>query len=234
MFDIEGFPTNETAKELLTFINSDWYQRSYVGKWIFEVIGESLEPIERLCEELPKQFFLDTATWGLCYFEQKYMLPIRTYMGYEERRNIIRRKIQKKGITMSPYNMELLLKEQMGIESEISDIHDSGSLGYTQGHPNLFKVTVWEHGTNMELDFAKVEKIIKQVNQSHTAFMVEHRQNFNRSGECFAGAVVSEFVNYEIKAREINRDVERTLYAGTSVLMDEMIFEEIGVGRSNY
>ena len=41
-FDIEHFPTNPTALRMLSRI-SPIYDRSYVGKWIFEVMGADMD-----------------------------------------------------------------------------------------------------------------------------------------------------------------------------------------------
>ena len=40
-FDIEHFPTNPTALRMMSRI-SPIYDRSYVGKWIFEVMGADM------------------------------------------------------------------------------------------------------------------------------------------------------------------------------------------------
>ena len=40
--DLENFPTRETAKDMLSMI-SPIYDRSYVGKWIFQVMAASME-----------------------------------------------------------------------------------------------------------------------------------------------------------------------------------------------
>ena len=41
--DLEHFPTNEVAQRLLTYVTRGWYDKSYVGKWIYEVIGLELD-----------------------------------------------------------------------------------------------------------------------------------------------------------------------------------------------
>ena len=43
----------------------------------------------RIEEELPYQAFPETATWGLRYHEEKYGLPVRENLTYEERRRLI-------------------------------------------------------------------------------------------------------------------------------------------------
>lgn len=231
MVDLENFPTREMAKELLGSVTKGWYDKSYVGKWMYQVMGLPLGQVKAIYEDLPDQFFIETATWGLDYHEQKYGLPIRRELSYEERRRIIYQKIRSR-VPMSPYHMERLLNRQLGINAEVSDIHDLGSLDFHPSHPNQFKVTVWEHDTNSDLDFDQVENVVKQMNQSHTVFTVEHRQVFERPVSIYVGAVISELVDYVIRPRQLNRNVEAAAHVGAVIMSDWMILEEIAVGRS--
>ena len=38
-FDLERFPTSESAKKMLSFVSDGFYDESYVGKWIFQVLS---------------------------------------------------------------------------------------------------------------------------------------------------------------------------------------------------
>ena len=77
--NIENFPTSEAAKRMMGYITGNgFYDRSYVGKWIFQVMGVEMDEARRIIEdELPYQAFPETATWGLRYHEEKFGLPIR-------------------------------------------------------------------------------------------------------------------------------------------------------------
>lgn len=233
MIDLEEFPTSEIAKEMLESVTKGWYDRSYIGKWLYQVMGMSMDHVKQLYEELPYQFFVETATWGLAYHEQKYGLPIRSNLGYPERRRLIQQR-QKSRVPMTPYNMEQVLAQRMGITAEISDVHDSGSLGFHPSHPNHFQVVVWERDANSELDFGMLETVLGEINQSHTTFATEHRQIFQKHEAIYAGALQSIMVEYEIKSRPINRDVEVTIHGRGMTALDMMIFEEIGGNDGNY
>ena len=55
--DLEHFPTNETALRMMERI-SPIYDRSYVGKWIFEIMGMEMgeaAPISRSCAGNPSR-----------------------------------------------------------------------------------------------------------------------------------------------------------------------------------
>lgn len=71
---LETFPTNEKAKEMLDMVNNGFYDKSYVGKWIFQVMGTEMQQAENYVMELQQQISPYTATWGLMYHEMKYGL----------------------------------------------------------------------------------------------------------------------------------------------------------------
>lgn len=83
-FDLERFPTSESAKKMLSFVSDGFYDESYVGKWIFQVMGIEYDKALEIAMDLPAQFFLETATWGLLYHEIKWGLPVRLNLSYEE------------------------------------------------------------------------------------------------------------------------------------------------------
>ena len=62
--DLEHFPTCETSKRMLARV-SPIYERSYVGKWLYQVMGLEMEDARRLFDELRQQAFPETATWHL-------------------------------------------------------------------------------------------------------------------------------------------------------------------------
>ena len=57
--NIENFPTSEAAKRMMGYITGNgFYDRSYVGKWIFQVMGVEMDEARRIIEdELPYQAF---------------------------------------------------------------------------------------------------------------------------------------------------------------------------------
>lgn len=109
--NFEQFPTSETAKKMLSYITGNgFYDNSYVGKWIFQVMGEEMGDARAIIDELPLQAFVETATWGLRYHEEKYGLPIRENLSPDERRKIILEKRDLKA-PMSPWRMEKIINE---------------------------------------------------------------------------------------------------------------------------
>ena len=62
---------------MLSYVTPGFYDNSYVGKWLYQVMGLEYDDARKLAEELQYQMFPETATWGLMYHEIKWGLPVK-------------------------------------------------------------------------------------------------------------------------------------------------------------
>lgn len=170
-FDLENFPTSKSALKMLGYVSDGFYDKSYVGKWLYQVMGIEYDAALQIVEDLPYQLFPETATWGLPYHEIKWGLPVMEHIPYEERRRQIYLKRDYRS-PMIPYRMERYLEDATGFEVHIADVNDSGKYGYISTHPNVFKAYFLGEGT---LDAKKVFKILDNLKQSHTMYEVNER-----------------------------------------------------------
>lgn len=170
-FDIENFPTSESAKKMLSYVTEGFYDKSYVGKWLYQVMGLEYDAALKIAEELPYQFFPETATWGLMYHEIKWGLPVRKNLSYEERRRLVYQKRDNRA-PITPYRMEKTLKDITGFDVRIADINDPGDYGFVALHPNVFKAYFMGEGT---LDSKKAHEALDKLKQSHTTYTVNDR-----------------------------------------------------------
>lgn len=108
---LEIFPTNEKAKEMLDMVNNGFYDKSYVGKWIFQVMGIEMQEAEKYVMELQQQISPYTATWGLMYHEMKYGL---TGMGSLENR---RKRLFMKITNTMPFSPAMLIRNLSFVSS---------------------------------------------------------------------------------------------------------------------
>lgn len=170
-FDIEQFPTSKEAKRMLTFITRDFYDKSYVGKWLFQVMGLEMDEIQTHLDELTAQIFPETATWGLRYHEEKWGLPVYTGENYEERRRAVLAKRDYRA-PMMPYRMEQYLQDMTeNYEVWIADIHDKGPRNWTAPHPNTFRAYFIGNGdTAGTIDVDAIRRILDKIKQSHTTY----------------------------------------------------------------
>lgn len=168
--NIENFPTSESAKRMMGYITGNgFYDKSYVGKWIFQVMGIEMDEARRIIEdELPYQAFPETATWGLRYHEEKFGLPIRENLSVEERRRLILDRRDTKA-PITPWRLEKMVNSVLGCDVKVVDIHEPGN---KISHPNTFIVYLEGEGV------FSLQKGIDKINdakQSHTSYELHVR-----------------------------------------------------------
>lgn len=163
-FDLENFPTSETAKRMIGYVSEDFYFKSYVAKWLYQVMGLELDEAWEIVESLPEQAFPETATWGLMYHEIKWGLPIRDNLSYEERRQYIfeKRDIKK---PVNPWKMERIVYTICGREAYIRDSNDDPAIP-----TNTFVLDILNGDT--AVDLGAVIRQMKAIKQSHVTFSV--------------------------------------------------------------
>lgn len=172
--DLENFPTSQSAQNMLATVTPGFYDQSYVGKWLYQVMGLEFDEAERLiAEELPLQFFPETATWGLMYHELKWGLPVRDYLSYDERRKLIYERRDQRA-PMTPYRIETMLANVTGFWANIADIHDGGKYGYKVSHPNTFIAVFVGDGS---LNTKAVKRLLDSAKQSHTTYTIIDRMD---------------------------------------------------------
>lgn len=158
-FDIEHFPTSETALRMMERI-SPIYEKSYVGKWIFQVMGLELDEVRLRFSELAAQAFPETATWSLAYWEQRYGLPVSEGKDIYLRRQAILSR-QRDGAPLNPKRMEAILSALTGREVVITE----------DMAPYTFAVEIMDGDS--AFDYAETVKRIKTTKPSHQAFTVQ-------------------------------------------------------------
>lgn len=166
--NLEEFPTSESAKKMLSYVSDGFYDESYVGKWIFQVMGDEYDKTREIAIDLPAQFYPETATWGLTYHEIKWGLPVRQNLSYEERRKLIFQKRDYRA-PMTPYCMEKHLENAIGYKVVVCDIHDSAECGLKIFHPNEFIVKIIGEG-NIDTNIAR--QVLDRIKQSHTVYEI--------------------------------------------------------------
>ena len=114
--NLEAFPTSERAQHMMGRI-SPIYDNSYVGKWIFQVMGEEMDETWLRFEELRAQAHPETATWALPYWEERYGLTPKPSDSQEARRAAI---ITKRSMRapMNPARLELIVSQIAGKDVE--------------------------------------------------------------------------------------------------------------------
>ncbi|WP_238915105.1 YmfQ family protein [Clostridium sp. YIM B02555] len=68
-------------------------------KALYDVQGKELGDLNYYISDLLKQCFIDTATWGLIFWEDEYGIETNLSLSYEQRREILKAKKRGQGTT---------------------------------------------------------------------------------------------------------------------------------------
>ena len=158
-FDIEQFPTSEAAQQMLSRV-SPIYEKSYVGKWIFEVMGIELDTARQLVESLRDQCYLERCTWAISYWEIKYGLEVDETQDLETRRAACIA-MRGKRQPMSPAALE-----------DILEAVTSRNINITEDNPNYHFIVAIEEGKNV-VDYEALITKLDTVKPSHLAYSFE-------------------------------------------------------------
>lgn len=98
----ENIPTqDEVLKnypvDLSKYVPQDIYNGNVFNK-IYKSQEYQLGVLYWQIDDLLKQFFIDTATWGLVYWEEEYGIVTNLNYSYEERREVVKAKKRGQGI----------------------------------------------------------------------------------------------------------------------------------------
>ena len=106
---------------MLSYVTKGWYDNSYVGKWLYQVMGMEMDDAVELIQSLPYQAFPETATWGLQYHEVLFGLPVNPAgKTIKERRKRIMKKRNMRA-PLNPYKLEEYIYLTTGVKVHITE-----------------------------------------------------------------------------------------------------------------
>lgn len=154
-FDIENFPTSPTAKRMISRV-SPIYDRAYVGKWIFQVMGAEMDEVRLRFEQLRDQAFPETATWAIPYWEQRYGIePVEGETDEQRRRAIITHRNAREPI--NPAKMERIIQSLTGCPARVTE----------NVAPYTFTVEIFAGAERGNFDWDAIFRRLKRIKPSH-------------------------------------------------------------------
>ena len=170
------------------FINrvSPIYNDSFVGLWLYEIMGKEFQVAWDILDSFPAQFIPETATWSLPLWERRYGIESNYNLSIEERRS----KVIEKRDNHRPYNnyrLETWLKEKSGCDVTIIDNISSFTFGI---------VFDSDHGIKPGFSQVDAVKYINQNKPSHMSYQFQHNSNLRKEyyvGIVLYGACDTEF-----------------------------------------
>ncbi len=155
--DLENIITSPEAEVFLQMVTRDFYSNSYIGLWIFEVIGREWDEMRAWAEDLKQEINPQTCTWTLPIWEWVYGIPTDTSLTFEYRRQRLLTKI----ITAKPINPEVIRR---GAAALIGTSPESIIIDPNKG-PYQFEITV--HTTDKSLPYDRLPPYIYDIKPAH-------------------------------------------------------------------
>lgn len=115
---MEEILTSESARKIIDYV-SPIYGNSRIFLNLINAIGLELDDINKICEELYDQIFIDLATWTIPYWEKEYGIVPLSGQNIEERRNNIIACMIKK--FRNPYRLLNAVKALSGVDGDIRE-----------------------------------------------------------------------------------------------------------------
>ncbi|MCD8198386.1 MAG: YmfQ family protein [Lachnospiraceae bacterium] len=157
-FDLEQFPTSESAQRMMSRV-SPIYEDSYVGKWLFEVMGLEWDEARELVDSLRAQCFFEQCTWALPYWEQMYGITPDDSKTDEKRKTAVRVKMTRGG-SVTPASLEDVLEAMTGRTVDV-----------TEDNPHYqFTITIGEGSE--AIDYTVIIEKVNKTKPSHLAYSI--------------------------------------------------------------
>lgn len=113
----EEILTSDCARQMYNYV-SPIYGDSYVGLWMFQVIGLELDRMMSYFEDIPNQLNPATATWLLPVWEERYGITPGADWTIERRRDAVISK-RKFNAPITPEKLSDLLSALAGVLVEV-------------------------------------------------------------------------------------------------------------------
>lgn len=169
--------TNELGDEMLDMI-SPIYDRSKVTLYLFQAIGIVLQKeTDFIAKDFIDQMFIQTATWGLKYWEEEYgITPDPSFNVKQRRQNIISALQYKAPIT--PKKIEDRISAMVGLPVEIKE--------------NISPNTIEAFVVGYVSDTKKIEELLDKIIPAHLKYTINANDYENSKLSEYYKVLVSE------------------------------------------
>ncbi len=184
------------------------HEQNYVGKAIQGAYDKELEILRNVKQDTFNQFFVDTATWGLDYWEKMLCIKINSKLGYKTRRSNIKAKMRGRGTTTIQVLKSIC---EAYVKSDTTVTEHAKEFYFTLD----FIVNNTDYNTLLELD-----KFIEQIKPAHLYH--KFRMTLQSKDNTYIGVVCNSGEDTTIYPWfptdiELKADVKVGVTSGTSI-----------------
>ena len=156
--DLDGIIRSPSAETFLRMVTKGFYDNSYTGLWMYEVIGREWDEMRKWAEGLKDEINPQTCTWSIGIWEWVYGIKTDKTLQLEYRRQRILAKI----LGTKPVNPEVIRRGVARITGCDVDITD-----FAGPYRFALKIHMQEDGDT--LPYGLVREYIRIVKPSHLA-----------------------------------------------------------------
>lgn len=155
------------------------FNNSIQMKAIFHAIGNEWENIDSLVDDIKIQFFPQTATWGLRFWEELLEIPVNEEIPLDRRRAMVLYRIKLRA-PMTPARIANVTKSLAGEKAEDVEVLENVE-------PHVFSVTI--KAKESGIDYISLYREIKRIKPSHESFYLGnlYSKSFGFKQKSFAG-----------------------------------------------
>lgn len=169
--------TSEEAKAFLQMVTKGFYNQSFTGLWIYEVIGREWDEMRAWAEGLQNEVAPQTCTWSLPIWEWVYGIEPDDSLELEYRRRRILVKIK----AIRPINPETIRRAvAVLIGTSVEAVEVTDLVG-----PYRFEVIIHPQGT--PLPYNRIDPYIRSIKPSHLSFETSFIIIPDNTADIFAG-----------------------------------------------
>ena len=156
--DLDGIIRSPSAETFLRMVTKGFYDNSYIGLWMYEVIGREWDEMRKWTEGLKDEINPQTCTWSISIWEWVYGIKTDETLQLEYRR----KRILAKVIETKPVNLEIIRSGVAKITGCDVDITD-----FAKPYSFALKIHMQEEGD--AFSYESVREYIRIVKPSHLA-----------------------------------------------------------------
>ncbi len=161
--DLDNIITSPEAETFLQMVTKGFYSNSFMGLWIYEVIGREWDEMRALAEGMKEEINPQTCTWSIPIWEWVYGFEAVDTMQLECRRQRILAKI----VAVKPINPEMIRR---GVAALIGADPENVEVDPKAG-PYRFDVII--HPTDAPFPYNRIALYIREIKPSHLRFEAE-------------------------------------------------------------
>lgn len=158
--DLDNIITSQEAEAFLQMVTKGFYSNSFMGLWIYEVIGREWDEMRAWAEGMKEEIHPQTCTWSIPIWEWVYGFEPGDTMQLEYRRQRILAKI----VAVKPINPEIIRR---GVAALIGAEPENVEVDSKAG-PYRFDVII--HPTDAPFPYNRIAPYIREIKPSHLRF----------------------------------------------------------------